>query len=407
MWTAGKLTDVRVRAAGAGTHGDGGGLYLAVKRSTALLTRSWLFRYSIGGRSHWVGLGAYPDVSLQRARHKAQECRRQIYEGIDPLQRKRDQRAALRQQRTERVPTFAECAGAYIASHEAGWRGRRTSQNWSSTLRDHAYPLLGRVSVDEITTEHVLAVLEALWRSKAQTATQVRGRIEQVLDYARVRGHRNSENPARWRGHLDHLLPRRAKVAPVQHYRALHYGEVPPFMETLRRQENMAAKCLEFTILCACRSGEAIGAVRSEINWETRTWTIPASRTKQGREHRVSLSEPAIRLLRSLPREGEYVFPGRYGGPQSHATLRALLERMNVAAAVHGFRATFSTWARECTSFPRELVEAALGHAVGDIVERSYQRGDALERRRELMATWGNYCSTLGADVIPIRAGAS
>jgi hypothetical protein len=355
MWTAGKLTDVRVRAAYAGTHGDGGGLYLAVKRGTAGLTRSWLFRYSIGGRSHWTGLGAYPDISLQRARQKAQECRQQLYDGIDPLKRKRDQRAALCQQHTKEAPTFAGCATAYIAAHEAGWRGKRTSQHWVGTLRDHVHPVI--------------------------------------------------ENPGRWKGHLDHLLPPRAMVAPVRHHPAFHYREVPAFMDALRRQDNMAAKCLEFTILCACRSGEAIGALWSEINWETRTWIIPAARTKQGREHRVSLSEPAMRLLRSLPREGDYVFAGR-NGPQNHATLRALLRRMNVAVAVHGFRATFSTWARECTSFPRELVEAALGHAVGDIVERSYQRGDALERRRDLTATWGNYCSSLGADVIPIRAAA-
>jgi integrase len=323
--------------------------------------------------------------------------------GIDPLQHKRDQRDALRQQHTKHVPTFAECAAAYIASHEAGWRGRRTGQHWVGTLRDHVHPVLGRLSVDEITTEQVLAVLQPLWRAKPETATQVRGRIEQVLDYAKVLKLRAGENPARWRGHLDHLLPARARVSPVRHHRALHHRDVPAFMEILRKQDHIAAMCLEFAILCACRSGEALGALWSEIDLETRTWVIPASRTKQGREHRVSLSEAAIRLLRLLPREGEYVFPGRSGGPQGHGMLRTLLERMNVAAAVHGFRATFSTWARECTSFPRELVEAALGHAVGDLVERSYQRGDALERRRELMATWGNYCTNTGAEVVQLR----
>jgi integrase len=403
MRTAGKLTDFRVRAAGAGTHGDGGGLYLAVKPGTAGLTRSWLFRYSIGGRGHWTGLGAYPDISLQRARQKAQECRQQLYDGVDPLKRKRDQRAALSQQSRTQAPTFAECAAAYIASHEAGWRGGRTRQMWVCTLRDYAYPVLGHLAVDEIATDHVLAVLKPLWRTKTETATHIRGRIEQVLAYAKALKHRSGENPARWRGHLDHLLPPRAKVAPVQHHPALPYRELPAFMDTLRRQENTAAKCLEFAILCACRSGEAIGAVWSEIDWESHTWIIPAVRTKAAREHRVPLSEPAIRLLRSLPRKNEYMFPGRYGGPQSHATLRTLLERMNVAAAVHGFRATFSTWARECTSFPRELVEAALGHVVGDVVERSYQRGDALERRRELMAAWGNYCTSTGAEVVQLR----
>ncbi|MFZ0123485.1 MAG: Arm DNA-binding domain-containing protein, partial [Xanthobacteraceae bacterium] len=210
MWPAGKLTDVRVRAAAAGTHGDGGGLYLAVKQGSAGLTRSWLFRYSVGGRGHWTGLGAYPDINLQRARQKAQECRQQLYDGIDPLQHKRDHRTALRQQRTKQAPTFGECAAAYVASHEAGWRGKRTSQHWIGTLRDHAHPVLGRLSVDEITTEQVRAVLKPIWVSKPETATQVRGRIEQVMDYARVLGHRAGENPARWRGHLDHLLPPRA-----------------------------------------------------------------------------------------------------------------------------------------------------------------------------------------------------
>ena len=323
--------------------------------------------------------------------------------GFDPLQHKRDQRAALLTQRIKQAPTFGECAAAYIASHEAGWRGKRTGQHWVATLRNHAHPTLGRISVAEINTEHVLAVLKPLWVTKPETATQVRGRIEQVLDYARVLGHCEGENPARWRGHLDHLLPARARVAPVKHHRALHYREVPAFMDILRQQHNTAAKCLEFAILCACRSGEAVGADWSEINWETRTWTIPAARTKQGREHRVSLSEPAISLLRSAPREGDFVFSGRYSGPQSHATLRALLKRMGSKTAVHGFRASFSTWARECTTFPRELVEAALGHVVGDVVERSYQRGDALERRRELMAAWGNYCTSSGAEVVQLR----
>lgn len=266
------------------------------------------------------------------------------------------------------------------------------------------HPVLGRLGVDEITTEHVLAVLKPIWVTKPETAIQVRGRIEQVLDYAKVLGHFAGENPARWRGHLDHLLPSRAKVAPVQHHRALHYRDMPAFMDALRQQQNTAAKRLEFTILCACRSGEALGAVWNEINWETGTWIIPASRTKQGREHRVSLNESAIRLLRSLPSDGEYVFPGWYGGPQSHATLRALLKRINAATSVHGFRASFSTWARECTSFPREIVEAALGHAVGDAVERAYQRGDALERRRELMEAWARHCDRRSAEVVQLRA---
>jgi integrase len=308
-----------------------------------------------------MGLGAYPDVTLARAREKAQDARRVISDGLDPLQRKRDQRAALRQQHTKQAPTFVECAGAYIASHEAGWRGKRTSQLWVCTLRDYAHPVLGHLLVDEITTEHVLAVLKPLWRTKPETAIQVRGRIEQVLDCAKVLGHRSGENPARWRGHLDHLLPPRAKVAPVQHHPALPYRELPAFMDALPHQDNMAAKCLELTILCACRTGEAIGAVWSEINWEMRTWTIPATRTKQGREHRVSLSEPAIRLLRLLPREGEYVFPGRYGGRQNDGTLRALLERMNVAVLCTDFAQPFLPGHANARVFRASLSRLLLG----------------------------------------------
>jgi hypothetical protein len=254
MWTAGKLNDVRVRAASVGTHGDGGGLYLAVKQGTAGLNRSWLFRYSIGGRSHWTGLGAYPDISLQRARQKAQECRQQLYDGVDPLQRKRDERAALRQRYTKHTPTFAECATAYIASHEAGWRGKRTGQLWVRTLRDYAFPVMGRLSVDEIITDNVLTVLKPLWRTKPETATHVRGRIEQVLDSAKALGHRSGENPARWRGHLDHLLPARAKVAPVQHHPALPYRECRHSWMRCGSGKARQPKCLEFTILCACRS---------------------------------------------------------------------------------------------------------------------------------------------------------
>ena len=350
-----------------------------------------------------MGLGAYPDVTLARAREKAQDARRALSDGIDPLQRKRDQRAALRQRHTKEAPTFAECAAAYIANHEVGWRGKHTGQQWVGTLRDYAHPVLGHLSVDKITTEQVLAVLQPIWATKSETAIQVRGRIEQVLNYAKVLEHRSGENPARWRGHLDHLLAPRAKVAPVKHHPALPYRELPAFMEALRRQEVLAAKSLEFTILCACRSGEAIGAVWCEIDWETHTWIIPAVRAKQYREHRVSLSEPVINLLQSLPRESEYVFHGR-NGRQSPAALPNLLRRMNAATSVHGFRASFSTWARECTSFPREIVEAALGHAVGDAVERAYQRGDALERRRDLMKSWAVYCDRKSAEVIRIRA---
>jgi len=249
----------------------------------------------------------------------------------------------------------------------------------------------------------LLRVLQPIWLRKAETASALRGRIELVLGYAKALGYRAGENPAAWRDGLDHVLPARSKVAPVKHHAAMPYREVPAFIDRLHSADGMAAVCLRFTILTACRSAEAIGARWSEVNWETRTWVIPAARTKTHKEHRVPLSDMALDLLLSLPRGYEFVFPGRHG-PQSHATLRALLKRTGDRVAPHGFRASFSTWARECTGFPRELVEAALGHAVGDIVERSYQRGDALERRRELMEAWARHCDRRSAEVVQLRA---
>jgi integrase len=401
--TTARLSDRNCRTAGVGKHHDGMGLYFAVRQGAAGVTKSWLFRYKFNGKSIWMGLGSYPAITLAQARRKTADARSLLADGEDPLWHKRAHRAAFSQREAKPVPTFAECATAYIASHEAGWRGQRTHANWTRTLRDYAFPVLGHLPVNAIDRQHVLQVLQPIWLSKPETAVSVRGRVELVLGYAKALGYCDGENPAAWRAGLDHVLPARAKVAPIRHYVAMPYREVQAFMDRLKRDDAIAAACVRFAILTACRSGEAIGARWSEIDWETRTWVIPAARTKTHKEHRVPLSEAVLELLRSSPHGTEYVFPGRYG-LQSHSTLRALLKRMGCSVAVHGFRASFSTWARECTSFPRELVEAALGHAVGDVVERSYQRGDALERRRELMAAWASYIDRRSAEVVQLRA---
>jgi integrase len=299
-----RLTDRNCRTAPAGKHHDGAGLYLSCRAGVAGITKSWLFRYKLNGKAVWMGLGSYPIVALAQARRKATDARVMLSDGRDPLQHKLAQRAALGRREAQPAPTFAECATAYIASHEAGWRGRRTHENWVRTLRDYALPILSDLPVSAIDRQHVLKVLQPIWLSKAETATQARSHIELVLGYAKALGHRDGENPAAWRDGLDHVLPARAKVAPVKHHTAMPYRDVPAFMDRLRVSDAMAAACLRFTILTACRTGEAIGAQWSESDWERHTWVIPAGRTKTNRDHRVPLSEGALDLLRSLPRDG-------------------------------------------------------------------------------------------------------
>jgi integrase len=301
--------------------------------------------------------------------------------------------------------TFRQCAEAYIAAHEPSWRGARATNRWSRSLALHVYPHIGEKDVAKITTEDVLAVLQPLWTAMPETAVQVRGRIELVLDWARVRGFRSAENVASWRGHLAHLLPKRNRVTQVKHHAAMPFKQLPAFMVELREQEGSDARCLEFLILTACRRAEAVLARWDEIDLEGRVWTVPAARTKSGRPHRIPLADAAVELLGQLPRLNEYVFPGAYRAHMSLVAPYLLLRRMGQGElTIHGFRSSFSTWARETTSFAREIVEAALAHTVGDAAERAYARSDALERRRALMAAWADYCNRQSAEVIPLRA---
>jgi integrase len=382
-----------------GRHSDGGGLYLAIGKGGA---KAWVFLYMLAGKRRELGLGALQDVPVAAARKKAAELRAVLDKGGDP-QAERDR------QRADAAPavTFKEAAEQYIAAHKAGWRNAKHAQQWENTLTDYAYSEIGTLSVGAVATQYVLKVLSGIWTQKPETAARVRGRIETVLDYAKARGWRSGDNPARWKGTLDHLLPARSKVRRVQHHPAMPYAKVPAFLVALAGQEGVAALALRFGILTAARTGEVIGARWAEIDLEAATWTIPGERMKAGRDHRVTLNEAASAILTELPRVGEYVFPGlQRGKPLSNMALLMLLRRMKIAGVtVHGFRSSFRDWAAEQTNFPREVIEAALAHASDDKVEAAYLRTDHFEKRRLLLSAWGRFCTAeAGTNVVPLRA---
>jgi integrase len=398
----GKLSAVKVeKLREPGRYGDGGGLWLQVRPSG----KSWLFRYMLKGRARHTGLGPLRDVSLAEARAKASECRKLLLAGIDPLEARRAAEAQI-QFEIASANTFKECAERYIASHEAAWRNPKHRQQWRNTLASYAYPVFGQIGVGVIDTGHVIKALEPIWTAKPETASRLRGRIESVLDWAKARGYRQGENPARWRGHLDHLLPARRKVRAVRHHAALPYAEVPAFLADLRQRDSVAARALEFTILTATRTSEAIGARWSEITGDV--WTIPAGRMKSGREHRVPLAGRTLALVEELPRQGEFLFPGgRADKALSNMALLMALRRMGRDdITAHGFRSSFRDWVAERTNYPGELAEMALAHAVSDKVEAAYRRGDLFEKRRRLMAEWARYCHSpveASSDVVALH----
>jgi integrase len=342
-------------------------------------------------------------VSLADARLKAAPLHAAVRAGRDPLVDREEAAAAAKsaaQTQAAHSMTFSKVAEAYIASHEAAWRNAKHKYQWRQSLETYAYPHFGHVSVADVVTAHVLAALEPIWRTKAETAGRLRGRIEAVLNYAKVRGWRSGENPATWRGHLAQLLPSHSKIAKPKHHAALPWAEVAGFIVALRQQEGIGAKALEFAILTAGRSGEVLGATWGEIDLKAKVWTVPANRMKAGREHRVPLSAPAINLLRELGSifgtdPDDYVFPG--ARPQkglSNMSLIMTLRRMKRGdLTAHGFRSTFRDWVSERTGYPREVAEAALAHIVGNTVERAYRRGDLFEKRRKLMSDWGVFCT--------------
>jgi integrase len=351
----------------------------------------------LAGKAREMGLGPVPDTSLSEARAKALEARKLRREGIDPIEHRKAARAAARLNAAKAI-TFRECGARYIASHRKGWRTKKHAELWTNTLATYAEPVLGGLPVQGIDTGLVMKVLEPIWAKKPETAGRVRQRIESVLDWARVHGYREGENPARWRGHLDKLLPAQAKVARVEHHAALPYCEVGSFMASVRKQEGIGARALEFAILTAGRTGEILGARWDELDLDTKTWTIPAGRMKGEREHRVPLSSPAIAIVEALRaiRSSNYVFPGgRTGKPLSNMAMLVMLRRMKWSGVtVHGFRSTFRDWAAEQTAYPNEVVEMALAHSVGNKVEAAYRRGDLFEKRRRLMDEWARYCAS-------------
>jgi integrase len=388
-----------------GLHFVGGvsGLALHITKSGA---RSWILRVMVGGKRREMGLGAYPSVTLAQAREQAREARALIRRGIDPIEQQRAAQSALNAAVASAL-TFRQCAERYIAAHEASWKNAKHGQQWTNTLTQYAYPVMGKLLVRDVGLAHVLQVLEPIWATKNETASRLRGRIELVLDWATARQLREGLNPARWRGHLDKLLPRPSKIAKTEHHPALPVDGVAAFMARLRAAHGMGARALEFAILTAARSGEARGADWSEIDLKAGVWTVPGSRMKAGREHRVPLSDTAVALLNALPRlDGvDLVFPAPRGGQLSDMTLSAVLRRMKVPAVPHGFRSTFRDWAAERTNYPRDVAEMALAHAIGDKVEAAYRRGDLFEKRRRMMTEWAAFLARVEAPeskVVPL-----
>lgn len=376
-----------------GNHAVGGvaGLYLYINEASA---RSWVLRTMVGDKRRHMGLGGFPDVPMAQAKEKARKARDDISQGVDPIAQRKAATSLLRsKQATEK--TFEQAAEGFLQAHGDTWRNPKHRAQWASTLETYAFPFMGKLLLRDVGQEHVLAALEPIWKTKNETASRVRGRIENVLDWATARKYRSGENPARWKGHLDMLLPASGKVKKVEHHRALAIDDMSTFMADLRKREGTAARALEFTILTASRSGEVRGASWTEIDLDAGVWTVPAERMKAGKEHRVPLTESVIRILQAQPRyEGsELVFSAPRGGQLSDMSMTAVMRRMEVDAVPHGFRSTFRDWARERTNYPRDLAEQALAHALDNKVEAAYRRGDALEKRREMMEAWTSFCS--------------
>jgi integrase len=390
----------------AGRYAVGDGAYLQISQWG---TKAWIFRYQRDGRQRHMGLGPASLITLAEARERAREARRALLDGADPLTAKRERRAQARLQAAKGV-TFKQAAERMMASHGAAWRNPKHRQQWKNTLSTYVYPHFGELSVAAVDTGLVLKVLELIWTAKPETAGRVRGRIESVLDWAKARGYREGENPARWRGHLDKLLPNRRKVRRVRNDPAMPSAQLPAFMAELRGRSSVSARALEFAILTAARTGEVIGARWPEIDLQAGVWTVPATRMKAGKEHRVPLSARAVELLSALPHEGEFVFMGgRAGKPLSNMAMLELMRGMKPGPGYvpHGFRSTFRDWAAECTSHPSEVVEMALAHAIESKVEAAYRRGDLFEKRRQLLDDWARYCGAVpraGVDVSPVPA---
>ena len=396
-----KLTPRKVETARAGKYEDGGGLRLIVTDSGA---KRWVLRFTIDGKRREMGLGSFPDVGLAEAREKATEHRKQAKQGVDPID--------SRQTEPEKAPTFTTCAARYIRAHRRGWKNAKHARQWVSTLKAYARPEIGKKKVDAVTTEDILAILSPIWTTKTETAKRVQGRIENILDYAAAHKYRDSLNPARWRGHLDKLLPRPTRVKKVVHHPAMPHTDVSDFVAELSSNSSVSALALRFKILTATRTSEVLQARWSEIDRETAVWTVPANRMKAQREHRVPLSNAAMGILYALPRidGNHYLFPGaRHGRPLSNMALLQLMRGMGYGVdgkrgdyVPHGFRSSFRDWSGEVSSFPRDVAEMALAHVIENKVEAAYRRGDLFAKRRMMMQEWADYVTKHKAEVIPL-----
>ena len=394
-----KQVEKLVRNGTSGATSDGNGLYLKI---TPVGNASWQYRYQINGNRRSMGLGSCAQITLAEARTKAADFRKQVKAGIDPLDVKEAEAKIIKTNQA----TFCDVAKDYIDSHRSGWRNVKHIQQWRNTLDQYAYPIIGNKLPANVDLADILAILQPIWAVKTETATRLRQRIEAVLDYAAVHDGSDRRNPARWKNHLDKILPAARKVAKRVHHAAAPYPDVPKIMSALRNKDSLSAYCLRFIILTAARSGEARGALWNEIKPEAKTWTIPASRMKAEREHRVPLCDEAMEILAKMQewqQGSDKVFAGTRGGLLSDAAVNKTLHTIAPNVTAHGFRSSFRQWGAEATSFPSAVLELALAHVNRDQVEAAYQRSDLFERRVELMGKWGQYCINV-SNVTPIRS---
>ena len=366
------------------------GLYLYITPNGA---KSWVLRTMIAGKRRHMGLGAYPSVTIAQAREKARQARDEVVNGNDPIAQRKQTKSLLQAQQATEI-TFAQAAQAYVDAHGDSWKNPKHRAQWTSTLETYVYPVMGKLLVKDVVQTHVLRVLEPIWKTKTETATRIRGRMESVLDWATARHYRQGDNPARWKGHLDSLLASPSRIQKVAHHKAIAVGNVSEFMTDLRQRDGIAARALEFVIYCAARSGEVRGATWDEIDLQRQVWVIPANRMKAGCEHRVPLSRQAMEVLQNMLVlvDCPYIFPSSKSSMLSDMALLAVMRRMGVDAVPHGFRSTFRDWAGETTNYPRDLAEQALAHTLTNKVEAAYRRGDALEKRRQMMQHWADFC---------------
>lgn len=398
----------RLRAPGLVSIGGVPGLHLQISPSGA---RSWILRVKVGAKRRDMGLGPYPGVTLAQAREKARQARERIELGQDPILERERAQSLLRAEQ-ESYMSFEDAAHALIKAKAPEWKNAKHAAQWTATLEKYAFPAIGKMHVQDVRQAHILAILEPIWATKTETASRVRGRIEIVLDWAQARGYRTGDNPARWRGHLDKLLSTPSKTARVEHHPAVPVDDAPEFFSALQQREGMGARALEFAMLTAARSGEVRGATWAELDLERGVWVVPGARMKAGKEHRVPLSEAAIRILRALPKVdgSDLVFPAPRGGQMSDMSLTAVMRRMGLQYVPHGLRSTFRDWAAERTSFPRDLCEQALAHVIENKAEAAYRRSDVLEKRRTMMQAWAGFLAVpvvKGEKILPMTRNAA